>query len=161
MANYWPDFWSDVRGAIAGVWPDIGANFRAVQAERVDFQRLIQSAQMADEYVVTQMSARQDSEWGGITWTAYRCQVRVHYIARSGIPAASGDMAAYIEAKLKLLQDALQVPDAGFTVMQVLDTGFEVDVTESNAVNASMLESNLPFSGGALAFEAIVGEMPD
>lgn len=155
MANYWTGFWTDINGAVAAAWPEIGANFRAVQAERINWANVVASAELTPPYVVVQAHAEEDTgEYSSGDSLAYRVHVTVHYILKM----SGTDAAAAIEAKLKTLQDGMF--STTFTTLAVLNAGWAVDVSESNAVNESMLQASMPFSAGSISFDCIVGEYP-
>lgn len=156
MANYWPNVWTDLHTAIHTAWSDISVQMRALQAERIDWKEFVRLAKITPPYAVIQGSFQQDPDVGGITATVYRGRITVYRIEQNH----GSDIAATIEAQLKTLQDTLQDPLTPYTTMQVWDSGFAVDVTEANPVNAAMLGQEMPFSAGSLTFEIIFGEMP-
>ena len=152
MANYWPNFWVDIRTAITTVWPEVGVNYRAIQMEKVNWENLLNSGGIVPPYVVIHVPPVQESEDWGVCNLTFTPTVSLYYIAQdaSGLPAA-------LEAKIKAMQDYLK--SATFTAIQLLE-GQSVDVTEANAVNVSMLEAAMPFSAGCLTFTCLVGESP-
>lgn len=160
MANYWPGFWTDVRGAILSAWSDITADFRAVQMERLNWYNLLNTSResgglkgLTPPWCVIEYDVQQD-DWG-LQNEVFRVTLTVYYI---GSPTGT-DYAATLEGKVKALEDIVRNPAATFTTMQVLNEGMVVDVTEHSPANQTFLQQAMPYMAGSLTFQALVGEV--
>jgi hypothetical protein len=152
LTNYWPGFWVDLRTAIRTQWPEVATNLRTLQAQKINWVNLVEGGQMAFPYIVIHVEPARDMPEWGIQNEVYGVDVTFYYLA-----ADAQGIAPTLEAKMKLMQDYLLSTPSAWTTLQVLEMR-AVDVTEVNAVNASMLEQHTPFTAGAVSFTCLVGE---
>lgn len=154
-ATFWEQVRDDIIGAVKTTWTDVGITghpiYHAPQVERINWANALTNGKFDVPYCVIQESDEQDPDWPMVA-TVYKGTIWVHRV----IKMTGADAATALKNSLKSLQDYLQ--SHAFTNIQVLDTGFGIDVTESNPITRAMLDANFPFSAGGLRFQIIVGE---
>ncbi|MCW3053297.1 MAG: hypothetical protein JWN14_2467 [Chthonomonadales bacterium] len=152
MANYWPGVMLDIQGAVASVWPEIGAQFEIVVAKKVNWYNLLKDKQLSNMYVVFQIVSVEESMDWGINSVTMAMTAKLFYIELDpGTGVVSG-----LFGKLKLMQDFL-LTNTAFATIQVLDEGLMLDVGEDESA-AVMIESNMPLTAGSVGFQCLFGE---
>lgn len=145
--------WTDLKGAINHVWPEINAIIRVTQMQKRNWFNLLTNGELAAPWVVVHLPAAVDTDDYGVANQTYEVTPTVYYIAADDGVAIAGTL----EAKAALLQDYLLTGAFSFLV---LSQGMEIDASDDNMVNIAFRESDNAYSSCSLKFMGIAGFGP-
>jgi hypothetical protein len=153
MSNWINDYWQALKTIIAATWTDVqvGGIFLDNVMERSEWRNLLDAGQLAVPWVVVVIEAEPTSDWGVgpkqiVKPTIFYCTSVA--AAKAAGPTATG----YIWSKMAGLQGALM---ADWTLGTTLDE-VTIDVSASNPINISFLESKLKYQAGSLQVQTVV-----
>ena len=156
MSNWHVTFWADLVGAISAAIPTLTSISRVTQVQRRNWSNDIDSGALTSPWCLVQVGKEaqdESGEWGS-TVRAYLVPVQIYIIRET----SGTNIAADLEADAAALQDTLDLPSA-YSFLVPLQ-GFEIDASEENPINISMLEADMPYQSVSFGFTAVAGYAP-
>ncbi len=154
--NYWPIVWDDIRRIINDVWPEIGLNFRSVVSRRQNWLNNVLARRIPVPYAIIHAVPSRESEEYGMDNVVYQPYITVYYFTDNPGNTPSGATPG-LEERLMAFQDRLLHPNGLLQHIQIMGE-LEIDVSETNDVNAQIVDDLRPFLAGGIGFRILVGE---
>lgn len=160
MAINWSSYRAGLRTVINQVWPEIargsggGGVWTVPRIQQVALEDLRDDEAITTVAIVQEAAPVVSDDRTGIANQVYQVDTSLHYIRRRDEVT---DMEEFVLARLVDMEQYLLHND--LPVGQVIDvTG--MDASESNAMNALLLDKNKAYFGGTLSVMIEVGESP-
>jgi hypothetical protein len=175
MASVFKAVMDDLRGAIGEIWPEITIIYRAPQMRKVNWVNLIEAFDKNTQSAITIIKGvqpgleppwciidmpevEQNEDWG-INNMVYTPDIYIYYITRDNSqPNGYLTLGEFLEDRMEILRQELFYRESTFMRLQILEM-FGPNVSQTNEVNQSMIDSNMPYSSGCLKFSSCFGEI--